>query len=203
MVSLMLIVVGFLAVTGAVMALARASTARWERDKRAPVAVRTPDVADRRTSSVGAALRLPAAVTRRAAALRRQVYRLAPVKAVAQWLSAATTQGSSRVPAVRGLRRGLRSALSAARIRVARWAPGRSAAAPLDGEEADPAAAPTPARAVTGNRSDDSSRAAGRKVPRRRPRAPRRALAFLHRHEDPHEARIPRADSDESPTAPR
>ncbi len=63
MVSHLLIAVGFLAAVAAVIALARGSTARWERDRRARVAVRADD-RPRRTSPAGSWM--PSAAARRA-----------------------------------------------------------------------------------------------------------------------------------------
>jgi hypothetical protein len=197
-----LIAVGFLVATAGVMALARGSTARWERDKRASVAARA-EGSVRRTSPAGSAFRRPGALTRRgAAALRSQASRLPPVRVVAGLLPKAAKQGSSRVRPIRRLVGDLRSWLSGGKVRGERWTKLRSAAGPVDGDAADTALAKEPTPVATGSRGDAVARAARRKVWQRTVRrAPRRALAFLHRHEDSRDARIPHEDSDQSPTA--
>jgi hypothetical protein len=202
MVSLTFIVVGFLVATVLVMALARGSTARWERDKRASIAARD-DVSTRRTSSAGSAFRIPGALTRKGvAALRSQASRFPPVKVLARLLPDGREQGTSRVRPFRRQVVVLRSFLLGRKLRGGWWRESRSRALPVDREERDVALAREPSRAATDIRSDEASRSAGRQLWRRTvPRAPRRALAFLHRHEDVPDARIPHEDSDESPTA--
>jgi hypothetical protein len=203
MVSLTLIGVGLLVATAVVIALARGSTARWERDKRAPVAVRA-DLSARRTSSAGSASSIPGTKTRRGiAALRSQASRFPPVKILAQLLPKGMKQGtSSRVRPIRRLVGVLRSSLFGGKLRGRRWTTSRSPALPVDGDGADVALDPEPSRAATDSRSDGVASAARRKLLRRTvPRARRRALVFLHRHEDPEDARIRHEDSDESSPA--
>jgi hypothetical protein len=193
MVSLTLIVVGFLAVTGGVVALARASTARWERDRRAPVAARA-DVPGPPPSRAGIALRMAGAVTRRVAAVRSRVLRLPRVRAIVEVWPART----ARTRPVRRLGRVLRSSLRGAKIRFGRSAERRSAAPRVDGAGAEPA--PELSSAVT----DHPASTAGRQLVRRTwLGASRRAPAFLHRHEDRSGARIASEERDESPAPGR
>jgi hypothetical protein len=202
MVSLTLIAVGLLVATAVVIALARGSTARWERDKRAPVAVGA-DVSARRTSSAGSASSISGAKTRRGiAALFSEASRFPPVKVLAQFRPKGTKQGTSRVRPIRRLVGVLRSSLFGEKLRGRRWTTSRSPALPVDGDGADLALDPEPSRAATDSRSDGVASAARRKLLRRTvPRPRRRALVFLHRHEDPQDARIRHEDNDESPNA--
>ena len=135
MVSLTLVAVGFLVATAVVMALARGSTARWERDRRA--ARERGDAPARPATSAGSAL----------AGLRGHVSRFPAVKVLTRFLAKRRTEGT-------------------ARVRPMHWLGG------------------APARRLL-------------RLPV--PRAPRRALALLHRHEDHGDPRVPIADRDESP----
>jgi hypothetical protein len=202
MVSLTLITIGFLVVTAVVIALARGSTARWERDKRAPVAVRA-DVSTRRTTPARSALRIPGATTRRwVAALRGLAARFPSVKVAAQLMPKVGKQGTPPVRPIRRVVGVLRSPLSGGRFRGGLWTTSRSAAPPTDGDGADTAVGPKSSRAATGDPSNGASGTAARQLLRRTlPRARRRALVLLHRHDDPQDARVPHEDSDERPTA--
>ncbi len=198
MVSVTLIVVGFLLVTAVVMAVARESTARWERDRRAAVAARAEDAA-RRTVPTGPALRMPGAVTRTVAALRSRVARFRPGKALGLRRPEGGEQGPARGGPIRRRVGALRSSLSGGRLRRGRSTTSRPPAARVDGGPAGTAPAPEPSRAATGARSDgvDTGKLSRRAVPRAR----RRALAFLHRDTEPRDERVPREDRNESPTA--
>ncbi len=200
MVSLTLITVGFLLATAAVMALARASTARWERDKRASVAVRA-DGSTRRTSAAGLALGRPSVMTRAGlAALHDHISRFRPVTVLARLRPKGRQQGTTRVQPIRRLVRVLRSSLSGGKLRRGRWTTSRSPALPVDSDRVDTAPAQEPSRAATDIRADGFAKAAGRQLLRRTvTRGRRRALAFLHRH-GAQEAPIPQKDRDGSPT---
>ena len=198
MVSVTLIVVGFLLVTALVMAVARGSTARWERDKRAAVAARAEDAA-RRPAPTGPALRMPGGVSRAVAALRRGVSRFRPGKALGLLRPEGGEEGTARGGPIRRRVGALRWSLSGRRLRSARWTTSRAPAARIDGEPAETAAAPDPSRAVAGARNDGVD--TGTLLRRAVPRARRRAPAFLHRDTEPKDERIPRDDRNESPTA--
>ena len=202
MISLTLIAVGFLVATAVVMALARGSTARWERDKRAAVAVRAHE-SPRRTSAAGSALGIPSARTRRGvAALRSQVSRFPPVKVLARLVPGGMKQGTLRVRPIRRLTGVLSSLLLGGKLRGGRWTKSSSPALPVDGDGADMAIAPKPSRVVIDIRGVGVAGAARRKLLRRTvPRGRRRALAFLHRHEVAPDAHIPHEGSGESPAA--
>jgi len=202
MVSLTLTAVGFLVATAVVIALARRSTSRWEQDKRASIAVRA-DVSARRNSSAGPDPRMPRAIARRGvAALRSKALWLPPVKVLAQRLPKGMTQGMSRVRPIRRLVPELRPSLFGERLRRGRWRRSGSAALPVTGDGADIAVAPRPCGTATDIPSDDVAGAARQKLLRRTVRrAPRRALALLHRSEGTRRARIPREGSDERPPA--
>ena len=202
MVSLTLIMVGFLLATAAVMALARASTARWERDKRAAVAVRA-DGSTRRTSAAGSASGRVSAATRAGlASVRDHISRLPPVTVLAQLLRKRRQQGTTRVQPTRRLVGVLRSSLSGQRFRRGGWTKSRAPALPFHSDGADAALAPEPSRAAPGIRAGGAAKAARRQLLRGTvPRGRRRALAFLHRHEETQDAHTPREDRDESPTA--
>lgn len=194
MVSLTLITVGFLVATGLVVALARESTARWERAKRAAVAVRAA-VPARQSSPAGSALRTAGAmVRRRVAALRSQASRFPPVTAVGRFLPKGLKRETPGRGPIRRLLGDLRPSRFGGILRRGRWTKGSSPARPVDGEEAP--------RTATDGRSRGVAGAAGQgRLRRTVPRAHRRALAFLHRHEGPQDARTPHESSDGSPTA--
>jgi hypothetical protein len=204
MTTLTLIAVGFLVATALLIALARTSTARWEQDKRASAAVRAGVSARRTTSSAGSAFRTPRAMARRGvAALRRQTSRFPPWKVLARLLPTAMKQVRSRVRPIRRLVGVLRSPLFGGKFRGGRWTKSRSPAQRVDGDGGEMALGPNPSGAATGIRSNGVARTGDPKLLRSTvPRARRRALAFLHRHEEPQDARIPHEDRDESPTAP-
>ena len=203
MLELTLIAVGFLAATAVVIALARGTTARWERDKRAAAAVRA-DAPARRTSPAGSS-RIPGELTRRGVeALRSRASRLSPVVIRARLLPKGGEQGTSRVRPIRRLGGVRRSSLFGGKLPGGRWTTGRSPAPPVDDVRADPALPPTAPPTATGARRNGVAGASGRKLLRRtlpRPGQPRHALAFLHRHADPQDARVPHEEGDESPTA--
>jgi hypothetical protein len=202
MVSLTLTAVGFLVATAVVIALARGSTSRWERDKRASVAARA-DIASRRTPSAGSAARISGAMARRGVdALRSQASRFPPVKVLAQLLPNGTKEGTSRARPIRRLVTDLRASLFGGELRGGRWRKSGSAALPADGDGTDMALTPEPSGGAPDIRSDGAARAGRQKALRRNVRrAPRRALAFLHLDESPGDARIPHEGSDDSPTA--
>lgn len=194
-VSLTLIVVGFLVSTAVVMALARRSTARWERDRRAPVAARV-ELPDRRAPSTGAAPGIPGAVIRTVAALRSRMSRVPPVPVLGRLL-AEGSRWVARARPVRRLRAVLRSLPSVARI-LYRWrTPTRSAAPPVEGDEGEGSGAGEASRATPGT---DVVGAAERTTDRRSvPRARRRAPAFLHRPEPASDAGEPHEERGETP----
>lgn len=202
MVSLTLITVAFLLATAAVTALARARTARWERDKRVSVAVGA-DESTRRTSATGSASGRVSAATRAGlAALRDRISRLPPVTVLARLLPKRRQQGTTRVQPTRRLVGVLRSSLSGRRFRRGGWTKSRSPALPFDSDGADTALAPEPSRAGPGIRAGGAGKAARRRLLRGTiPRGRRRAQAFLHRHEGTQDAHTSREDRDESPTA--
>ena len=195
--SLTLIAVGFLLVTAVVIALARSSTARWERDRRASVAVRA-DGAARRPRAPDAVLGRFGALTRaRLAALRHQVSRFPLGTVLARVLPKGVLRGRARVRPIRRLAAVLRSSLLGGTLR---WTKSRSPARPAD-DGAETALAPAPSRAVTALRAHGVAKAASRLLSRRTVRrGRRRALAFLHRNEA-HDAVVPHDDGQESPAA--
>lgn len=207
MATLTLIAVGFLVATALVIALARASTARWEQDKRALAAVRA-DISARRTSSASSAFRIPRELTTRGvAALRNQTSRFPPWKVLAQLLPTDTKRATSRVRPLRRLVGVLRP-LSGGKFRGGRWTKSRSPVLPVEGDgdlggaEGEMPLGPKPSGAATDIRSNGFARTADPKLLRSAvPRARRRALAFLHRHEEPEDARIRHGDRDGSPTS--
>lgn len=194
MASQMLIVVGFLAATAAVIALARGSTARWERDRRAPVAVRAHDPA-RRVPSAGTRLR-GAAARQAVDALRRHAAGLAPSRLRGRLRPTGTRPG----PPARPIRRlvGVRPAALIGRVlRRARRRTSPPAVPPVVDELPPPA--PAGSRAAAGRRG---SGVPGRALLRRTtPRVRRRALALLHRHGQPGGAPVPQEESEDRPTA--
>ena len=203
MLSLTLITIGFLLATAVVMALARASTARWERDKRAAVAVRA-DGSARRTPADGSAPGGPLARIRAGlAALRDGVARRLPVAVLGRLVPTGVRRRTSRLR--RRMLRLLPSALSGGRLRRGRRTESRSPGPPVegDGDGVDTTRAPGPPRAATGVRADGVATTAGLRLLRRAvPRGRRRALAFLHRHGKGRDRHLPQDDRDGSPTAP-
>jgi hypothetical protein len=154
MLTLTLIAVGFLVAVALVIALARGSTARWERVKRASVAVRA-DVPARPTSSAGSAVRVRSSMLRRGVAV---------LLGEAARLPRAIWRGMGRPRPIRRLG-ALRSSLFGPKLRTARWRKSRSPDLPVQGDGAGKPHARRPLRATAA-------------------RAPRRALAFVHRHEN-------------------
>ncbi len=202
MVSLMLITVGFLLATGAVMTLARASTARWERNRRAAAAVRA-DEATRRTPAAGSAARRLSAMERTGlAAARARVLRYSPGTVLARLAPKAVQRGMSRVRPRRPLAGLFRSSPSGGALRGGRGTESRSPALPVDGAGADPALAPEAPRPATDVRGDGVGKGTVRQLLRRTVRHGRRpALAILHRHDEAPDVQIPQEDGDESPAA--
>ena len=198
MVSLTLVTVGFIAATGLVILLARRSTARWERARRAPVVARAEATA-RKTSPAPSGFRATtvAMAQRGLAALSSRASRFPPVKALVRRLQDGPERGTTHGRPSRRLVRALR--LPVDKLRGRRKADSRSRGLP-DGDEADATVAPE-GSAAPDIRSDGAPGAAGRTLFRRRIPAPRRALTFLHRHEHPREGGIPHETSDGSPTA--
>src|SRR5688572_28863557 len=94
--TLTLIVTGFVVATALVIVLARTSTARWEKEKRPARAPRRPTVAGHAPFAATAA-RLPVAVARWVAAMRSPASRRAPLKVVAETLATAEKEVASRV----------------------------------------------------------------------------------------------------------
>jgi hypothetical protein len=197
--SLTLTVVGFVVVTALVIALARSSTARWERTKRAARAPRREGIVPHATL-IGDVVELPGKVVR--AATGRLVSLRTPVKKVAARLEAPAKQVVSRVrPLLRPLRI-LRSWLPGRRRRQATT--GSSPASPIP-DDATGRSLPLVSKRSRGPRAirrNTRARAVGRTLFRRTPRLPTRAARrFLHRHagtDDPH---VLQAYNDESPTA--
>ncbi len=169
--SLTLIAVGFLLATAVVMALARSSTARWERDRRASVAVRAHEAAPR-TPAARSIMGRSAAVARVGlSALRDRGSRFPPVTVVGRLLSKGKARSLARVRSIRRVTGDVRAPLGGGRVLRGRWTTGRSPAALLR---------------------------------RRIPRGPRRALAFLHRDGQAHDAHRrtgPPENSDQSSAA--
>lgn len=119
--SLTLIVVGFLLATAVVMALARSSTARWERDRRASVAVRA-DVAAPRTPAARSIVRRSTASARAGlAALLDRASRFPPVTVVPRLLSKAGEQSLARLGSIRRVAGTARSPLRGVRVLRGRW----------------------------------------------------------------------------------
>jgi hypothetical protein len=197
-----LIVLGFLVVTGVVIALARTSTARWERDKRAAVVAR-PGVTAPRTTPAGSAARVAGAmVGTMAAAVHTRASRFAPVKAVAGMLPRVRQRVVLRVQPIPRVVRILWSSLVGSGLRKARSTMPGSPAVPVDdSQETDEALPPDP-RPSRGARAVGGDDAAGRTMFHRPGRLPRRrALRFLHRQERTEDPRVLHGDRDESPTA--
>lgn len=202
MVSLTLVTVGFLLAMAGVMALARHSTARWERDKRASVAGRA-DETTRRTSAAGSALGRVTAQTRAGlAALRDQASRIPRVTVPARLLPTGTKHAIARGRPVRRLAGVLRSSRVGGILRRGPWAKSPSPALPVDGDGADTTLDANPSRAATVVRGNGVAKEGRRQLFRRTvPRGRRRGLPFLHRADKAHGASIPHEDRDESPAA--
>jgi hypothetical protein len=201
---LTLIAVGFLLATAVVIALARASTARWEHDKRASAKVRA-DISTRRAPSAGSAFRMPREMTRRGvAALRNQSSRFPPRKLLAQLLPTDMKQATSRVRPLRRLE-GVFRPLSGGTFRGGRWTKSRPPVQPvegdMDGAAGETLPGPPPSRLPTNIESIGPAPTAGPQLlPSAVPRACRRVSAFLMRHERPQDARILHEDPDGRPT---
>ena len=201
-VSLALVVVGFLLATAVVIALARASTARWERDKRAAVAIRAGGSTRWSPPSGSGPAGLIATTRSGLAAVRGRASRFTPVAVLARVLPERARRPASAVRPIRRLVRVLRPSLDGGRSRLGRWTRSRAPAVPVDGDTGEPALAPERTPAATDVRADGVAGAAGRRLLRRTvPRGRRRALAFLHRHEGGRAPHVPQEDRDESPSA--
>lgn len=183
--ELLAIVAGFLLLSGCVMAVARSSTARWERERRAARvprrrAVPPPTPASGRGARLREAVASTAAAGRRAAAAGR-----APLEAVGRILRRPPRHSPRRpgtAPRTRGARRfgGLRRRTPDA------WQPGtRGQDPPVDGTESCDAAPgvlePTrEARPATGElREGGTDLGARRAIPRLTRRL---ATRLVHRH---------------------
>lgn len=202
MVSLTLVTVGFLLAMAGVMALARHSTARWERDKRASVAARA-DETTRRAPAAGSALEKVTAQTRAGlAALRDRASRIPGVTAPARLLPTGTKHAIARVRPVRRLTGVLRLSRLGRHFRRGPWTKSLSPALPVDGDGADTTPDANPSRAATVIRGDGVAKEGRRQLFRRNvPRRRRRGLTFLHRADKAHGASTPHGDRDESPAA--
>jgi hypothetical protein len=201
MLSLTLIAVGFVVTTAVVIALARGSTARWEEHKRSSVAVRTGGPA-RRASPAGAALTMPGALTRRGlAALRGRASRFPPVRVLTRVLPELREQGTSRVLPLRRLAGVVRSSPFGSRLGGA-WRRKTASTPSSADDEANTSLAGESSATEDGVLGDGGAGAARDRVLRRPlARAPRRALALLHRHGPVKSAPVRHEGRDESPTA--
>src|SRR4051794_31088924 len=202
-VSLTLAAVGFVAGIALVIALARASTARWEREKRLARAPRRR-AADPRPRLAAFAARLSRAMARRAvAAVRHPASLRAPLRDAADALATAPRQVASHASSVPRWWGNARSLVGEGLRKVTRGTSRATSPARDDGADApDPL---TPRRSP-GARAVRRARKAGTAGPRffrRIPRRPRRpALGFLHRHHRIESQRVLHGDSDEGPAAP-
>jgi hypothetical protein len=201
--SLTLIALAFVMTTALVMALARASTARWEREKRSARAPRRPAVAPR-TPRTASALRFPVMIVRRAVAgLRGPASLRAPLKAVVDTVATTPKQVVSHVRPLPQLVGNVQSLIGQG-LRKAGWRKSRTAAALADDDGTD---VPVPlvrkrspgAREI---RRDAMARVPGRRFFRRIPRRPhRRTFGFLQRHDRTASPRILHRDGDDGPVA--
>ncbi|SNR24160.1 hypothetical protein [Blastococcus mobilis] len=200
--SLTLTAVGFVAVTALVIALARTSTARWEREKRLARAPRRPATPPR-TPLAGMAARLSGVMARRVVAVLRNPASLrAPLRGAAGALATAPKQVASHVPSAPRWWGNARS-LVGERVRRATRATGRTASSPVgdDGAETPDPLAPERSPGARAVRRAGMATAAGPRFFRRIPRHPRRpALGFLHRHHRTGNERVLHGDSEEGPT---
>jgi hypothetical protein len=184
---------GFVLVTAMVIALARSSTARWEREKRSPVAPVPDAVPPRRPLAVPAAW-IPGAVARRIAGATGGSTSRVPPRAVARRILSRMHQMG------RALGR-LPSSLPAA---VGRWrpSPGRSATPSLSEGTPDPAVPPAPrrSRGPRALRGHHLHGGAGRRLLARTSRLPHPHLRErFHRHDRRSEGpQALHADSDDS-----
>ncbi len=201
MLTLTLIVVGFLVATGLVVALARGSTARWEQSRRSPVAAR-PAVPTSRTSPVRSAVRTVRAMTRRGVSLLRKRFPPLPRgRALHRRAPKDLELDKPRGRPIRRLVGTLRSWRSGGRREVGRTGV-RAPASLVDGHEAGMDLAPDPPAAATDIRRSGATGATRRALLRRTTvGAPRRVLALLHRKDDSRDVRPVRGGGDERPTA--
>jgi hypothetical protein len=201
-VSLTLTVVGFVVVTALVIVLARSSTARWEKTRRAARAPRR-DVPAARTTPDADARRSARPVRKALAALGGLGSLRELPKVAAAGLVTVPRLVASRVRPFRRSSGGLRAWLHGRVRRNGRSTTSSSPASPVDDDAAETSAPLIPKRS-RGARA--LRRAAGADAARRRvgraPRLPRRgAYRFLHRHDRIDEPHVLGADTDESPTA--
>lgn len=198
MLTLTLIVTGFVVATALVIVLARTSTARWEKEKRPARAPRRPTVAGHAPFAATAA-RLPVAVARWVAAMRSPASRRAPLKVVAETLATAEKEVASRVGPFPRLRGRLRRARLGELLPRVRPTKSRAAASPSEDGDNDMTVRVVRRRsrralAVRGAATADAS---ARRFFRRTPRRPRRgALDFLHRHDRTDDQRVLHGDGD-------
>jgi len=200
-VTLMLIAAGFLLATIVVIALARTSTAHWEREKRAPVAPRRGVIAAV-TSDAEEPAPLPRAVLRRVVAATREHDSLAaPVTAAAGILTTAGKQVASHVRPVSRVPGVLRSWLSGAAVGGAESVTDRptTAAVPDDTTIRPVVIDPDQSPLALVGRSDATPGTAGHGLFRRTSRRPHRRLrGLLQRHDHSEEPPVLPADSDDS-----
>jgi hypothetical protein len=202
-VSLTLTAVGFVAGMALVIALARASTARWEREKRLARVPRRPAI-DPRTPPAAFAARLSGAMVRRAVAVMRHPAALrAPLRDAADALATAPRQVASHVPSVPRWWGNARSLVGGGFRKATRRRSRTAAPARDDGADAPDPLAPRRSPGARAVRRAGMAGAAGPRFFRRIPRPPRRrALRFLHRHHRTESQRVLHGDSDEGPAAP-
>jgi hypothetical protein len=202
-VSLTLTVVGFVAAMALVIALARTSTARWEREKRLARVPRRPAVGPR-TPLAALAARLSGAMVRRAVAVLRHPASLrAPLRDAADALATAPKQVASHVPSVPRWWGNARSLVGGGFRKAARGTSRIVSPARDDGADAPDPVTPRRSRGARAVRRAGMARAAGPRFFRRIPRRPRRrALGFLHRHHRTKSQRVLQGDSDEGSAAP-
>lgn len=199
--SLTLTVVGFFVATAVVIALARTSTARWEKARRAARVPRPPVRARRRTSAGGAA-RGPGTVVRKVVAMIRGPASLRASLKVAGSLATAPKQVVSRgrpFPRLFGI---LRSSLTRRALRTAGANNGSPASPVHDVADSALPLVPRRSRGARPMRRDNVPGTVSRRLFRRKARLPRRrARGFLHRHDRAEDQHVLHGDSDESPTA--
>ena len=198
MLTLTLIVIGFLAATALVIVLARSSTARWEREKRAPVAPRYDHVRAGPGPSAGAARRAREAVRTMVTVVRDHGTVPVAVRAVAGRLVTTVREVGSRVRSS-GVRPTslLRGWLR--RVRAVRGGP----AGPLPVDTAEgTSGAPVPRLPLPRRSGGRRAGAAGRRSFRRTSRRPHRRLReFFHRHDAVEDPQVRPVDSDQGPAA--
>lgn len=176
-------VVGFLCTTAVVIALARSSTARWEREKRAARAARREAVAP--PTPAGVAARLRGTLVRGTAAARHGAASVGrPLKAVPGVLESTRQQVLSQRRPFRHPAAALRSVVGGARGRHAKPTEIEEPELPVDDGGAGGTDLPVPEPQPRGSRRH----------------ARRRALPFVHRHDRRQDPRPLHSDVDEGPS---